>query len=159
MGIAVFYHLTQSSVAATASTILPRALQAGWRVMLRGADAAALQRLDAALWQAGGEESFLPHGLSDGVQDADQPILLGSGAIGNSAQALMLIDGAETTPEEAAALERVWVLFDAQDEAALTGARGLWTRLTAAGLAAQYWSEESGRWEKKTERPARGDTV
>jgi DNA polymerase III subunit chi len=65
------------------------------------------------------------------------------------------VDGAETSPEEAAGLERVWVLFDGYDEAALQGARGLWTRLTSAGLAAQYWSEESGRWEKKTERAAR----
>ena len=71
------------------------------------------------------------------------------------ARALMLVDGAETDPAEAADLERVWVLFDGYDDAALTRARGLWTQLTAAGLAAQYWSEESGRWEKKSEKPAR----
>ena len=97
----------------------------------------------------------MPHGLQGGAQDSDQPILLGTGAIGNAAQALMLVDGAETTPEEAKDLERVWVLFDGYDEAALNAARGLWTRLTAAGLAAQYWSEETGRCEKKTEKPAR----
>ena len=67
----------------------------------------------------------------------------------------MLVDGAETTPEEAKDLERVWVLFDGYDESALNAARGLWTRLTAAGLAAQYWSEQSGRWEKITEKPGR----
>ena len=153
MGIAVFYHLTQSSVGPTAATILPRAYAASWRGMLRGRDLAGLQALDLALWD--GEDSFLPHGLQGGVQDSDQPILLGTGAIGNAAQALMLVDGAETTPEEAKDLERVWVLFDGYDEAALNAARGLWTRLTAAGLAAQYWSEETGRWEKKTEKPAR----
>ena len=114
---------------------------------------AGLQALDLALWD--GEDSFLPHGLQGGAQDSDQPILIGTGAIGNAAQALMLVDGAETTPEEAKDLERVWVLFDGYDEAALNAARGLWTRLTAAGLAAQYWSEETGRWEKKTEKPAR----
>lgn len=153
MGIAVFYHLTQSSVSQTAATILPRAYAAEWRVMLRGRDMAALQALDLVLWQ--GEDSFLPHGLQGGAQDGDQPILLGTGAIGNAAQALMLVDGAETTAEEAKDLQRVWVLFDGYDEAALNAARGLWTRLTAAGLAAQYWSEESGRWEKKTEKVAR----
>ncbi|WP_395003644.1 DNA polymerase III subunit chi [Cypionkella sp.] len=153
MGIAVFYHLTQSSVGQTAATILPRAYAAAWRVMLRGRDLAGLQALDLALWD--GEDSFLPHGMEGGAQDGDQPILLGTGAIGNAAQALMLVDGAETTPEEAKDLQRVWVLFDGYDEAALNAARGLWTRLTAAGLAAQYWSEQSGRWEKKTEKPAR----
>ena len=67
----------------------------------------------------------------------------------------MLIDGAETTAAEAEALQRVWVLFDGADEVALNGARRLWTTLTTAGLAAQYWSEESGRWQKKTEKAAR----
>jgi DNA polymerase III subunit chi len=152
VGIADFYHLTQSTVAQTAAVILPRALAAEWRVMLRGTDAEALEALDLALWQ--GEDSFLPHGMAGGPADGEQPVLLGTGAIGNAARALMLVDGAETSPEEAEGLERVWVLFDGYDEAALQGARGLWTKLTSAGLAAQYWSEESGRWEKKTERTA-----
>ena len=40
MGVAMFYHLTRSSVEETLMTILPRALSQGWRVMLRGTDAA-----------------------------------------------------------------------------------------------------------------------
>ena len=150
----MFYHLTRSTPQETMATILPRALSAGWKVMLRGTDAEALKALDAALWLHP-DDSFLPHGLAGGAQDADQPILLGQGAIANAAQGLMLVDGAETTPTEAEALERVWVLFDGADEAALAGARRLWSSLTGAGLAAQYWSEESGRWEKKTEKAAR----
>ena len=150
----MFYHLTRSTPQETMATILPRALSAGWKVMLRGTDVEALKALDAALWLHP-DDSFLPHGLAGGAQDADQPILLGQGAIGNAAQGLMLIDGAETTADEAAPLQRVWVLFDGADEAALAGARRLWTNLTTAGLAAQYWSEDSGRWEKKTEKAAR----
>lgn len=150
----MFYHLTRSTPAETMATILPRALSAGWRVMLRGTDQAALAALDLALWTQS-DDGFLPHGLAGGPQDADQPILLGQGAIANAAQGLMLIDGAETTPEEAAPLQRVWVLFDGADDAALSRARKLWTTLTTAGLAAQYWSEESGRWEKKTEKAAK----
>jgi DNA polymerase-3 subunit chi len=30
-------------------------------------------------------------------------------------------------------------------------ARVQWKALTGAGCAAQYWSEESGNWEKKAE--------
>lgn len=150
----MFYHLTRSTPQETMATILPRALSAGWKVMLRGTDLEALKALDAALWLHP-DDSFLPHGLAGGPQDADQPILLGQGAIGNAAQGLMLVDGAETTPDEAAPLQRVWVLFDGADDEALAGARRLWTSLTGAGLAAQYWSEESGRWEKKTEKAAR----
>jgi DNA polymerase-3 subunit chi len=153
MGIAVFYHLTRSSPLDTLATILPRALAAGWRVMLRGTDQAALDRLDMALWTAA-EDSFLPHGLQGGAQDADQPVLLGTGPISNGANTLVLLDKADTTPAEAAPLDRIWVLFDAADETAMTMARGLWTKLTAAGQHAQYWSEESGRWQMKTEKNA-----
>ena len=150
----MFYHLTRSTPQETMATILPRALSAGWKVMLRGTDEVALTALDTALW-LNPDDSFLPHGLAGGPYDADQPILLGQGAIANAAEGLMLIDGAETTPAEAERLERVWVLFDGADEVALNAARRLWTTLTTAGLAAQYWSEESGRWEKKTEKAAR----
>jgi DNA polymerase III subunit chi len=54
-------------------------------------------------------------------------------------------------PEEVAAMERVCILFDGNDEAAVAQARGQWKALTGAGCAAAYWSEESGRWEKKAE--------
>ena len=151
MGVAMFYHLTRSTPAQTLATILPRAVAQGWRVMLRGTDLAALQRLDAALWQ-GPDDSFLPHGLAGGSHDGDQPILLGLGPIGTAAQGLVLIDAATTTAEEAMGLERVWTLFDGADAAAVAQARALWTTLTTAGMPAQYWSEESGKWEKKAEK-------
>ena len=41
-------------------------------------------------------------------------------------------------------------------EVALNGARALWKAVVAEGLHAQYWSEESGRWQMKTEKPASG---
>lgn len=151
MAMAMFYHLTRSGSEATLLTLLPRALAAGWRVMIRGQDRAGLERLDAALW-LNPEDGFLPHGLEGGPHDADQPVLLGQGGAVNGAQALALIDGAEATVDEARAMERVWTLFDGSDPVALAQARGLWTRLTQAGVPAQYWSEESGRWEKKAER-------
>lgn len=151
MGTAMFYHLTRSTPLQTLSMILPRATGQGWHVMLRGTDVAALDRLDAQLWQ-GPDDGFLPHGLAGGDHDADQPILLGRGAIANAAKGLVLIDGAETSPDEAMRLERVWAIFDGADDAAVAMARGLWTRLTTAGMPAQYWSEAGGKWEKKAEK-------
>ena len=144
----MFYHLTASPAEETAGLLLGRALGAGWRVMLRGTDRARLDDLDARLWQ-GPADAFLPHGLEGGPHDADQPVLLGLGAIGNDAHALMLMDGASVDSSEAEGLERVWILFDGNDQASVAAARVQWKALTGAGLAAQYWSEESGRWEKK----------
>ena len=63
----------------------------------------------------------------------------------------MSVHGAEVSATEIAALERVCILFDGNDPEALDHARGQWKALKAAGASAQYWSEESGRWEKKAE--------
>lgn len=154
MAVAVFYHLTRSPPESVLAALLPRALAQGWRVMVRAVGQDRLQALDLALWRLD-EDGFLPHGLQGGPDDADQPVLLGAGPIGNGAQGLILLDDAAPLAEELAGLERVWVLFDGNDAAAVTRARGLWTGLTASGHGAQYWSEDSGRWQMKSERPAR----
>jgi DNA polymerase III subunit chi len=148
MGVVIFYHLTTSRAEETARTLLLRSMQAGWRVMVRGTDVQRLEWLDGYLWQ-GPEDGFLPHGLEGGPHDACQPVLLGRGPIGNAAKALMAVDGAEVDPAEAQGLERVFILFDGQNEAAVIAARVQWKTMTAAGLAAQYWSDASGQWEKK----------
>lgn len=148
MGAAYFYHLTERPLEATLPILLGKALQAGWRVEVRGTDQAALDRLDAHLWLGDG---FLPHGIAGGPHDAEQPVLLTTGQGGNAATCVMSVDGAEISAEEVSALERACVLFSAADAAAMETARAQWRRLTEAGVAAQYWAEESGRWMKKAE--------
>ena len=147
MATVVFYHLTRSSAASTLLAILPRALQAGWRVLLR-ADQAVLTELDAKLWETDGPQ-FLPHGLAGGAQDADQPILLGNGPSAGF-DALALVGSTQLDMGEAAQLQRVWVLFDASDAEQMAAARALWKTVSARGLHAQYHSEESGKWAMKT---------
>lgn len=150
MGAAYFYHLTRRPLEDTLTMLLGKSLQAGWRVAVRGPDAARLGWLDEKLW-LGADEGFLPHGMAGGPYDADQPVLLTTGSAPNGATCVMSIDGAEVSAEEVAALDRVCVLFDGNDPAALDVARAQWKALKDAGAAAQYWSEESGRWEKKAE--------
>lgn len=153
MGIVMFYHLTRSDAEQTLRLLLDRALGQGWRVMLRSPDPAALERLDARLWLHP-EEGFVPHGREGGAHDADQPVLLGQGRAVNGARGLMLLDGAEASLEEARGMERVWVIFDGNDPGQLARARGFWKQATGAGLAAQYWSEDGGRWQMKAEKAA-----
>lgn len=151
MGKAMFYHLTRDPVEVTAATLLTRALATGWRVALRGGDMAALERLDAQLW-LGTKDSFLPHGLAGGPHDADQPILLTTAATSpNRPACVMAVDRAEVDPVEVAGLERLWILFDGQDEAALALARTQWKAMTAAGVQAEYWSQDGGAWAKKAQ--------
>jgi DNA polymerase III subunit chi len=153
MGTAMFYHLTRSTADDTVISLLGRAITLGWRTMIRGRDAAHLDRLDAQLW-VNPENSFLPHGRAGGPDDAAQPVLLGDGPITNAATAMMLLDGAEVSLDEAHSLTRVWLIFDGEDQAALTAARAQWKTLTDAGIAAQYWSEETGKWQMKAEKQA-----
>ncbi len=69
----------------------------------------------------------------------------------NQPNCVMSVHGAEVSAEEVGALDRVCILFDGMDEAAVAHARTQWKTLKDAGASAQYWSEESGRWEKKAE--------
>ena len=149
--VAMFYHLLRAGLDDTVAMIVTRAMAQGWPVMLRGTDRTMLEHLDAKLW-LGPEDGFLAHGLEGGPWDADQPLLLGQGPIANRARGLMLLGGAEVQAGEVAGLERVWLLFDGADEAAVQAARDQWTRLTAWGLAAQYWSDEGGTWVKKVDK-------
>ena len=61
-----------------------------------------------------------------------------------------LIDGAE--PENVNAYERVVLLFDGHDDAALTWARRCWKGLKDHGGHLTYWQQDAeGRWQKKAE--------
>ncbi|MBK5932821.1 DNA polymerase III chi subunit [Rhodovulum imhoffii] len=149
MGAAFFYHLTRRPLEAALPVLLEKSLENGWRVVVRGTDDARLTFLDEKLWMGDG---FLPHGRAGSGFDADQPVLLTLAPdIPNGAACLMAVDGAAISTEEARTLERVCILFDGNDAAAVEKARGQWRHLTGAGVHAQYWSEESGRWEKKAD--------
>lgn len=151
MGKAIFYHLTRRTMEETLQMLLGKARQAGWRVAVRGASDARMAWLDEKLWQ-GPEEGFLPHGLAGGPHDDLQPVLLTTAAdLPNGASCVMSVDGADVSAEEVAALDRVCVLFDGNAPEALQKARDQWRGLKEAGATAEYWSEESGSWEKKAE--------
>lgn len=150
MGAAYFYHITRRPMEDTLGMLLGKARMAGWRVAVRGTDLGRLAWLDERLWTAE-KDGFLPHGLAGGPHDADQPILLTTGVASNGANCVMSVDGAAVSPEEVAALDRVCILFDGEDPEQLDTARAQWKLFKDASAAAQYWSEESGRWEKKAE--------
>lgn len=148
---ALFYHVTQSSVDAVAVSLLNRALDQGWRIELRGPSRDRIEWYDQRLW-LGSDDEFLPHGMIGGPHDALQPVLLSDRPAGAGFQAVMTVEGADVAPAEVSAHERVWILFDGRDQMAIERAREQWRTLTGAGIPAQYWSEETGRWQKKAEK-------
>ncbi|MFQ1699949.1 DNA polymerase III subunit chi [Loktanella agnita] len=150
MGAAYFYHLTDSPLETTLPMLIGKARDVGWRVLVRGSHPDLLKRLDDLLW-TGRDDGFLPHGLAGGPHDADQPVLLGD-VPSDGFSCVMSIGGADVDAGEVTNLERVCILFDGHDGAALQHARGQWKMLTDAGCAAQYWAQEDGRWAKKAEK-------
>ncbi len=147
-----FYHLSASPLEQMLPQVLERTLQNNWRALVRCGDKDQMNWLDARLW-GGNSPQFLPHGISGGAHDADQSILLTcEDGNANGAKALMLVMGAKTTAQEVAAYERVSLIFNGNDEAALGAARNDWKNLTRAGVAAKYWSQASGHWEMKAEK-------
>ena len=51
------------------------------------------------------------------------------------------------TPENLDGSDRVFVLFDGNDDAALSVARGQWKALKGEGHALSYWQQDdAGRW-------------
>ncbi|MEM1076314.1 MAG: DNA polymerase III subunit chi [Pseudomonadota bacterium] len=155
MGKVMFYHLSRRPMEDTLQMLLGKALKAGWRVSVRGRDDPRMDWLDEKLW-LGADDVFLPHGRSGGPHDALQPVLLTTNADRpNGATCVMSVDGADVSAIEINELDRVCVLFDGNDVDALQVARAQWKTLTAAGVEAEYWSEDGGRWEKKAQSGGR----
>ena len=149
MGAVFFYHLTRTPIEATLPTLLDKALGAGWRIDVRGQDAVRMQWLDEKLWLGPGER-FMPHGLEGGDFEEEQPILLThTETLRDSARCLMAVDGAHVGAVEVQKLERTCILFDGNDPAAVQTARAQWKTLTDEDCEAEYWSQETGAWQKK----------
>lgn len=148
MGAAYFYHLTKRPLEATLPVLIAKSLEAGWRVAVRAREASLLERLDQQLWLGDG---FLPHGLAGGQHDSEQPVLLTTGEPSNDPDCLISVDGADVSVREVEAKERICILFNGADPAAVEHARDQWRKLTEAGAEAQYWAEDQGRWTKKAE--------
>ncbi len=142
-----FYHLERSSLDQVLPGLLDKTLERGWRALVRVADPRRLDEIDERLW-TWRDDSFLAHGRASAAHADRQPILLSeTGENLNAAQALFIVDGSELGPTEA--YERCFIIFDGQDEQALTGARERWKALKAAEANLAYWKQSpEGRWEK-----------
>jgi DNA polymerase III subunit chi len=145
----LFYHLQHKPLEAVLPTLIEKSLERGWRAVVQATSAERLAALDDHLWTFS-DESFLAHCTEKELDAAEQPVVLTLGeANPNAAAVRFLVEGAPV-PAEVAAYERVVLLFDGNDEAALAAARAEWKSVKAAGHEATYWQQDSrGRWEKK----------
>ncbi len=143
----LFYHLQRQPLEAVLPALLERSLERSWRVVVETGSRERLEALDAHLWTYR-DEAFLPHG-SDAESAADQPVFLTTGDENpNGAQVRFFVDGA--IPRDMDGYSRIVVMFDGNDETALTEARKAWQAAWAGGHEATYWQQsDRGRWEKR----------
>ena len=142
-----FYHLTRTPMEAALPKLLGRVLSQGGRAVVRVGTPERLAALDTSLWLSA-DPDWLPHGTPLTGNADLQPIWLTTeDEAPNAARFLFLVDGANTarTPE----YDRVFDLFDGQDDTAVAAARARWSAAKAAGHALAYWQQGERGWEKK----------
>ena len=145
----LFYHLQRQPLERVLPPLLEKSLERGWRVIVQTETDERVDALDAHLWTYR-DDAFLAHGTYRENEAALQPVLLTVHDHNpNGANIRFLIDGAPV-PVDAASYQRVVLMFDGEDDAAVTTARARWSEAKAQGFEVTYWQcDENGRWEKK----------
>ena len=145
----LFYHLQRQPIERVLPTLLEKSLGRGWRAVVQAASDERIEALDAHLWTYR-DDSFLPHGTYREGEAAAQPILLTVRDDNpNGAAIRFLIDGAPV-PTDAAAYQRIVLMFDGEDDDAVAAARERWKEAKAQGFDVTYWqSDEHGHWQRK----------
>jgi DNA polymerase-3 subunit chi len=145
----LFYHLQRQSLERVLPTLIEKSLERGWRVVVQAAAEERIEALDAHLWTFR-DDSFLPHGTWRESTVSEQPVVLTIHDHNpNGAVVRFLIDGAPM-PVDAAAYQRIVLIFDGDDSEAVAAARERWTEGRAQGFDVTYWqTDEQGRWQRK----------
>jgi DNA polymerase-3 subunit chi len=145
----LFYHLQRQPLERVLPALLEKSLERGWRVVVQAASEERAEALDAHLWTFR-DDSFLPHGTWREGEAREQPILLTVYDDNqNGAKVRFLLDGVPF-PSDAAAYDRIVLLFDGEDQDAVDVARARWSEAKQNGFEVTYWQpDESGRWQRK----------
>ena len=127
--------------------MLERSYEAGRRIVVRAPSDEMVAALNDRLWTYD-DASFLPHGAAGDGEAASHPIFLTARAENpNNAKLLVLLSGAETSAEDDA-FEEVIFLFDGRDGEAVAEARSRWKALRDEGRTPSYWREGDDGWER-----------
>jgi DNA polymerase-3 subunit chi len=145
----LFYHLQGQPLERVLPTLLEKSLQRGWKIVVQAASDERVEALDAHFWTYR-DDAFLPHGTDREGDAGEQPVLITTRDDNpNGANVRFLVDGV-SLPADAAAYQRIVLLFDGEDPDAVAQARARWTEAKAAGFDLTYWQpDEQGRWQRR----------
>jgi DNA polymerase III subunit chi len=144
----LFYHLERQPLEKVLPTLVEKTYERGWRAVIQAGSKERAEALDTLLWTFK-EEGFLPHGMRQDGDPAEQPVYLTTEPENpNQATVRFLVDGA--VAEDFKGYERIILIFDGNDPEAVREARAQWKTAKNAGCALTYWQQSpEGRWEKK----------
>jgi DNA polymerase III subunit chi len=145
----LFYQLKGQALEQVLPPLIQKSLERGWRVAIQGSSDERIEALDAHLW-TWRDDAFLPHGTWRDGEAAEQPVLLTVNETNpNGAAVRFLVEGA-SMPGNAAAYQRLVVLFDGEDPEALEEARARWSKAKQEGFEVTYWLiDKNGRWQRQ----------
>jgi DNA polymerase-3 subunit chi len=146
----LFYHLQAAPLESVLPQLVHKTLERGWRAVVQTTDEERLKVLSDTLWQWRDDE-FLAHGSQPDNHGELQPIWLTVGSdTPNGASVRFLVNGADC--DDPSGLDRLIVLFDGADDAALSQAREKWKSMCSQGFKATYWRQDDrGKWQKQAE--------
>lgn len=142
-----FYHLQKQTLEEVLPKLLEKAATLNKNILIKIGNEERVEFLNSHLWTYN-DTSFLPHGSKKDGFATQQPIWLTAGDDNpNNAELLFLVDGALMFPDELKNFERVFNIFDGNNQTSLEQARKFWKDLKAASLDIFYWKQdENGKW-------------
>src|SRR3978361_829460 len=145
----LFYHLQNMSLESVLPPLLEKSIERGWRVVVQSTSEERTDALDAHLWTYR-DESFLPHVTWRAGDVEDQPIVLSiEDNNPNRANVRFLIDNA-ALPADSSSYERLVLVFNGDDDEALSLARAAWADCKSRGFDVTYWqADDGGRWQRR----------
>jgi DNA polymerase-3 subunit chi len=146
-----FYHLERQSLDKVLPRMVQMGLERGWRQVIQAGSGERAAQLSGLLWTFA-EEVFIPHGgPADGFAEM-QPVWLTDGEENpNGATVRFFVDGARAG--DVSGLNLAVVIFDGNDESAVSLAREDWKRFRSAGCEISYWQQDDeGRWQNRAKQ-------
>jgi len=145
-----FYHLQKSPLEQVLPKLCEKAYATGKHIKILVGTEERVEFINSALWTYN-EESFLPHGSKKDGFAEEQPIFISADEINeNSADLLILTDGAMPNLSVLQNYERVLNIFDGTNDIALNNARQYWKEIKALNEELHYWQQNAnGIFEQK----------
>ncbi|MDD3029936.1 MAG: DNA polymerase III subunit chi [Alphaproteobacteria bacterium] len=139
-----FYHLTRKTLEQALPELLEKTLERKKRAVVMTGSNERAESLTQYLWTYK-PDGFLPHGNAKDGYANQQPIwITAEDERPNEAAYLFLTDGAQSAHIET--YERVFDLFNGNDEAAVAAARIRWKESEKAGHTLSYWKQTETGW-------------